>query len=342
VKLTAGAVTHDHKNLAGVHGREAMDEQLSTAVGAAFPDRSVEEVRSTGPSWNDRNRTVRLTFADGDAIYLKLAADGDGSRIARERAVIGYVDANRDVPVPTVLAADPNAHVPYLATAPVPGESLMRLWAEGDEEERAALVAAAGRTFAELHSERFERHGEVVNGGAEGLDLDTAPWTDVLISQIENTREIAPAERFPEHFDAVVDAVEANRESLNEAPAALLHGDPAHPNGFWVDEWIGFLDWEITHVGDPARELHRARRQLLGSQYFDVADRLEDVLFDAYRAEAGSLPRGFEERRAIYEAVGYLGRSAFFSKWAPDAERSEEKLAAEVAREMKRRLATVQ
>lgn len=318
-----------------------MDEQLCTAVDAAFPSRELQDVESTGPSWNDRNQTVRLTFADGDAAYLKIAADGDGSRIAREQAVIEYVDARIDVPVPAIEAADPDDRVPYLATAPIPGEGLLRLWAEGDEEDRAALIAAAGRTFARLHEERFERHGRIVGGGADGLGLNTAPWTDVLIGQIENKREIAPAERFPEHFDAVIDAVEANRDVLDHAPAALVHGDPAHPNGFRSGEKVGFLDWEIAHVGDPVRELHRARRQLLDSQYFDVTDRLKTVFLDAYRSETGSLPTGFEERRAIYEAVGYLGRTTFFSKWAPDADRPEEALAAELEREMERRLEAV-
>lgn len=315
-----------------------MEEQHSAAIGAAFPDRTVTDVETQGPSWNDRNRTVELTFADGDAAYLKLATDGEGTRIARERAVIQYVDATLDVPVPTIIAADPEYAVPYLSTAPVPGESLLRLWARGDEEERESLIAAVGRTFAELHSERFETAGRIVGGGAVELELDAGPWTDVLVGQIELKREIAPAERFPEHFDAVIEAVEANRELLDQAPVALLHGDPAHPNGFRSDEQVGFLDWEISHVGDPVRELHRVRRQLIESQYFDVADRLETVFLDAYRSQAGSLPQGFEERRAIYDAVGYLGRTTFFSKWAPDSDRPEEELAAEAAAEMERRL----
>lgn len=319
-----------------------MDEQLSTSVSAAFPDRTVAEVASTGPSWNDRNRTVRLTFADGEDVYLKLAADGNGRRIARERAVIDYIDATVGVPVPTIVATDPEYEVPYLATTAVQGENLLQMWAESDEKDRATLIAAVGRSFARLHSRRFDRHGRIVGGGTDGLEFDTGPWTDVLIDQIETQREIAPAERFPEHFDAVIGAVEANRKRLNEAPAALLHGDPAHANGFRSGETVGFLDWEMAHVGDPVRELHRARRQLLESQYFDVSDRLGTVFLDAYRQAAGSLPEGFEARRAVYEAVGYLGRTTFFTKWAPDAERPEEELAAELEAEMDRRLEGLQ
>ncbi|MFB6219989.1 MAG: phosphotransferase family protein [Halolamina sp.] len=319
-----------------------MDPQLSTALQGAFPGRKVTEVEGTGPSWNDQNRTVRLTFTDGDTTYLKFATDGNGTRIARERAVITYVGANREILVPTIVTADPAHDVPYLATAPVPCETLLGRWSDAAEDERADLIAAVGQTLAALHAERFPEHGAIVGGDETGLTLDTGTWTDVLISQIKQMQEIAPTKRFPEHFDAVIDAVEENRDLLDGTPAALLHGDPAHPNGFLVDDRIGFLDWEIAHVGDPVRELHRAQRQLLDSQYFDVADRLNLVFLDAYREAAGELPAGYEERRDIYELVGYLGRSGFFSKWAPDSERPEEELAETVETEMQRRLEAVQ
>jgi len=316
-------------------------EQVTDALQRAFPNREVTDVRSTGPSWNDLNRTVEVAFADGTTVYLKVSTTGDGERVGRERAVIDYVAEHVDVPVPTIAAADPAYHVPYLATAAVDGDGLLRRWAEGDTRQRATLMTAVGRTLATLHGERFDAHGRIVGGGADGLTVETGSWTDVLIQQIEQQREIAPAERFPACFDAVIDAVESNRERLDEAPAALLHGDPAHSNGFLAGGRAGLLDWEISHVGDPARELHRARRQLLGSQYFDAADWLDTVLLDAYRRTAGSLPDGFEARQDIYEAVGYLGRTGFFSKWAPDADRPDDELATELQAEMEKRLASV-
>lgn len=318
-----------------------MDAQTEAALRHAFPDRSVAEVGSTGPSWNDLNRTVELTFADGETVYLKISTTGDGERIARERALLDYVGANVDVPVPTVTATEPDFEVPYLATPAVEGESLIRRWGRGDTAERRDLVTAIGRTFATLHAERFDRHGRILGGDADGLERETGSWIDVLVGQIEQKRRIAPGERFPDCFDRVIDAVESNREVLDGAPAALLHGDPAHPNGFLVNGRVGLLDWEIAHVGDPARELHRMRTQLLESQYFDVADELETVLFDAYRETAGSLPDGFEKRREIYEAVGYLGKAGFFSKWAPDDERPNDEIADAVAAELERRLAVI-
>lgn len=92
-----------------------MDDQVASVLERAFPDRTVAEVGSTGPSWNDKNRTVGIEFSDGRAIYLKTTLEGDGSRIARARAVIDYVGANYEVAMPTVLASDADGQTPYLA-----------------------------------------------------------------------------------------------------------------------------------------------------------------------------------------------------------------------------------
>ena len=318
-----------------------MDSRIASALEDAFPEREVHELKSTGPSWNDSNRTVGVDFADEGTAYLKIATDGDGSRIARERAVIAYVEENSEVPVPTVLASDAGRQVPYLATAPVSGRSFLEAWTECDVDGRAALARQVGEALADVHALRFEAHGHVVGGGADGLDLETGPWTDVLIERIEDARALAASDRFDHHFDEVIAAVEANREQVDDAPAALVHGDPAQPNCFRTDDGVGLLDWEIAHVGDPARDLHRARDQQLGGFRDDGPERLVTALYDGYRENAGGLPEGFEDRRSVYEAVRFLGTSGHFEKYVDYLDESAEELAAWVRAEMERRLAEI-
>ncbi|WP_343123567.1 phosphotransferase [Haloparvum sedimenti] len=128
-----------------------MDDRVERALAAAFPDREVEAVEDPGPSWNDANRTVEVTFADDRSpgrVFLKAALDGDGSRGTRERAVTDYVRANGAVPVPEVVAADLEADVPYLATAPIAGRILHRVWHDAADERRRALAAAVGDALA--------------------------------------------------------------------------------------------------------------------------------------------------------------------------------------------------
>jgi len=312
---------------------DAGSDAVATALGEAFPERSVRRLTGVGPSWNGANETVGVAFADGGRAFCKVAVDGDGTRIAREFAVLRYVAAERPIPVPDVLAGDPDATVPYLVTAPAPGRELLDLWdelgeREDGETEREASLRRVGATLATLHAERFETHGEVVGSDADdGLALDPAPWPDVLLETIERTREIGTSERLADHYDAVIDCVEANRDRLRDAPAALLHGDVAMPNLFVADAGAGRdretaagdaiapIDWELAHVGDPARDLVRAEDQLLNGFDERGPERYAAALRAGYVERAGGLPGGFAARRPIYDVVRMLGRSGFVDQW---------------------------
>ena len=312
-----------------------MDESAASALDEAFPGRSVDRLADAGPSWNGANETVGVVFADGGRAFCKVATDGDGTRIARELAVLRYVAAERPIAVPGVLAADADADAPYLVTGPAPGRELLGVWealagaADGDGDAgREALLRRVGATLAALHAERFETHGDIVGSDAGGgLDLDRAPWPDVLLKTVERTREIGTSERLSHHYDAVVDCVAANRDRLRDAPAALLHGDVAMPNLFVADAGAGRdraaeagngiapIDWELAHVGDPARDLVRAEDQLLNGFDERGPERYAAALYAGYRDRAGGLPDGFAARRPVYEVVRMLGRSGFIDQW---------------------------
>lgn len=318
-----------------------MDERVERAIGSAFPDREVAGVETAGVSWNPGNESVRVDFADDEAAYLKVATDGDPARVVTERATLAYVAASGAVPVPTVLASAADTDVPYVATAPLSGTNLAYAWSEYDEGDRAASARAVGAALASLHAERFDRHGHVVGGSADGLELDAAPWTDVLIDTVERLRSSATSDRFPGAFDDVIAAVRANRDRLDDAPAALLHGDPAKPNTFRRDDGVGFVDWEVAHVGDPARELYRVRDQALDGVRDPAPDRIVDALHDGYRSAAGGLPPGFAERRPIYRAVRFLGTVGFFEATAEFADAPEDEFADWVDAELDRRIGPI-
>jgi aminoglycoside phosphotransferase (APT) family kinase protein len=321
--------------------REAAPERIAAAIEAAFPDRNVSDVGGTGPSWNEQNQTVRVTFENGEPAFLKVATDGDGSRVARERAVTDYVRAHTDIAVPDVLAAAPDGDPPHLATAPLGDASMRVQWDDADETGREGLAERIGRALAALHDQRFDRHGHVVGGDANGLDIETKPWTDVLLDRIELAESVAPADRFAHHYDEVADAVAANRDVLDDAPAALVHGDPAAPNAFPLESRVGFVDWELAHVGDPARELHRATDQLLAGADGDAPENLVDALRGGYRDRAGALPDGYADRKPVYDAERYLGRTGFFENWLEFADADAATLADRFEAEMERRLAVI-
>ncbi|PSQ54900.1 aminoglycoside phosphotransferase [Halobacteriales archaeon SW_8_68_21] len=374
----------------------ADSKPISMALDAAFPDRSVERLTGVGPSWNGANETVGVTFADGDRAFLKIALTDESRRIARERAVLRYVDAHRPVPVPEVLAADPDGDPAYLATAPARGRELLGVYEAASDGDRERLLRRVGGVLAALHADRFGRHGEIVGVGTEtgtaaqsdvaggdvaggstveegavesdlaerrdsatGLSVEFAPWPDGLLATIERTREIGTSERLAGHYDAVADCVRANRDLLSGAPAALLHGDVTKPNLFVTtdgsdanrtgtdeaagtrDPGIAPIDWELSHVGDPARDLVRAEDQLLNSFDSTGPDRFPAALREGYRERAGGLPAGFERRRPVYEAVRMLGRSGFVDQWATYLDEPVDELVERADRELQARLDAV-
>lgn len=320
---------------------DRVPDLLVAAVDAAFPTRTVADVGSTGPSWNEQNQTIRVSFTDDGVAFLKAATDGDGTRVARERAVIDYVQASTDIGVPNILSVAPEGNPPHLATAALGETSLRVQLDESDDTAQLSLLGRVGRALARLHDHRFDRHGAIVGGDADGLTVETAPWPDVLRDRIALARSVAPAERFAHHYDEVAAAVEANRDTLAKAPAALVHGDPAAPNTFVLPGRVGFIDWELAHVGDPARELHRATDQLLADADGNAPDEMVQALHDGYRDHAGSLPDGYAERKPIYDAERFLGRTGFFENWVEYAETDPETLAERFETEMQRRLTVI-
>ncbi|WP_424014837.1 phosphotransferase family protein [Halorubrum xinjiangense] len=348
----------------------AESRSIERALRAAFPDRTVDRVTGVGPSWNGANETVGVVFADGERAFLKVALADESDRLARERAVLGYVEEHGPLPVPEVVAADPDGDPAYLATAPAPGRGLLEVYEAASDRERERLLRRVGAALAALHADRFASHGEIVGTGAErgtaaderatdertadcgptepagsprsaGLAIEFASWTDVLLATIERTREIGTSERLADHYDAVVDCVRANRDLLDGAPAALVHGDITKPNLFVDGNAVAAIDWELSHVGDPARDLVRAEDQLLNGFDSTGPDRFAAALRDGYRERAGGLPKGFERRRPIYEVVRMLGRSGFIDQWVPYLDEPLDDLVERADAELRARLDTV-
>jgi len=101
------------------------------------------------------------------------------------------------------------------------------------------------------------------------------------------------------------------------------------------------IDWELAHVGDPARDLVRAEDQLLNG--FDSAgpERFSTALYEGYRERAGGLPPAFTERAPIYRVVRILGRSGFVDQWATYLDEPVDDLVARADAELQARLDAV-
>ena len=159
--------------------------------------------------------------------------------------------------VPEVIAADSRGDPPFVATRPLEDESLRLAWNDADCEGRAALARSLGWALAAVHETTLDWRGWIVGAGDEGDPrVDVQPWPDLLAEQIELTCDLAEPDRFDDQFDRVLAVVDRRLDELADAPAVLVHGDPARPNAVRTSEGVGLLDWELAHAGDPARNWH--------------------------------------------------------------------------------------
>ena len=243
----------------------SADRPATAAIETAFPDRRVASVERPSGSDCPGNEVLRVTFTDGEpaAAYLKVATAADGAeRIAREAALFRYLDAHGAITVPTVIAADPAANPPHLATTPLPGTRLADDLASdesgaADPDSFRPLLRRLGRALAGLHAARLDRAGWVRGDDADGLDLDTDPWPTVLRERVVEPHPVP--DRFADVPGRAADLIAEGADAVELSPdddtpePTVVHGDCHLQNVH--DDPLGVVDLESAKAGDPVYDL---------------------------------------------------------------------------------------
>lgn len=313
-------------------GREA----LQAAVSHAYPDRSPIEIAMEG-GWR-AHYTGSVRFADGETVYVKVAADGEPEPIARQVAASAYARANTEVRTPAVLAVDlePGQGVlPYIVSSPIGGTPLDSAWEGSDSTRIRALLRTVGATISAIHVADFDEPGRIVGGNADALELASAPWPEVLADHVAAQHRYMP-DRFSDAISAVRKAILEQDERLRIDEPTLVHDDP-QPDNLYVEP-TGAIDWENACVGDPALDILRAKYSYVDRPEIEQGERLWRELRDAYESACGAVPDGVDAHAEIYELVTFLRTLQTFERWAPDAPEPVPELEAWVRREFSDRL----
>ena len=309
-----------------------MSNPVERAVEKALPGRTVASIdpQTVRPG----NHTARVTFESADPVYVKTATD-TSLRLEREIAATRYAAANCDVGTPPIVAADAAGDPPYLVTEPLPGTLFNDAWL--DDGDRASLLRTVGRAIGGVHAAEFDRAGVIEGGDSTSLDLAGDDWTDVLCRTIEWRAEDWFPERFADLPERLVAVIREFDPAIEGTPT-FLHCDPSRINVHF--EPLGLLDWERAMVGDPAFGLVETSFHHLGQPDVSEDERpaLEEALHAGYREQAEDLPTGLDRNRPLYRAISQLLVPQAFEDWAPDVDRPNDELAADVREEFMDRL----
>ena len=260
--------------------KDALKSNITDIAGA--------EVTAARPlSGGDIAEVLLVELADGRRVVAKVG--GGSSGLAVEGAMLRYLAANSDLPVPEVLHASDD----LLVMSHI--EAGGRLDADAERDAAELIAALHGIT-----AERFGFDFDTVIGGLHQPN----PWTDDWITFFREqrllymAREAVNAGRLA---GAAAKRIEVLAAKLGEflpttSTPSLIHGDLWGGNVLCGRGRIaGFID-PATYYADAEIEL--AFSTLFGT--------FGEAFFSRYRELRPIAPGFFEERRALYNLYPLL------------------------------------
>lgn len=239
------------------------------------------EVARGGGGASRQGAEVTLRAASGAVQRCYLAWDaraGDPSRLpffARETAILRALSgpfAASGIKAAPLIGSYPS-HLAFLSSL-VPGNDRFAM-----AENKAALAADFVGQLAALHrfdaaDPAFAELGDASEPPSQRITANLAQWRETnLAAGADPILQIA--------LDWLARHVPEDR-----GPAVVLHGD-AGPGNFLFDgnHVAALIDWELTHLGDPAEDLAQIWVRSLIQPFVPMRDVLE-----AYAAAGGSVP----------------------------------------------------
>ncbi|GHH40668.1 phosphotransferase family protein [Lentzea cavernae] len=245
-----------------------------------------------------RNQNIAVVTDGGEKFVLRRYLRGNTCAVERDLAE----RAGRVVPVPGVVAADPDgvdAGEPVLLSRFAEGVVLDRVLTGPGPGEAEELGRRVGSVLAAIGSIRFPAPGffagsglTPVPGGSETGDLVSFAASragDLRLDSRDRAALFALAERDQRVLDAV------------EPVARLVHADfngknllVARKSGRW--EVTAVLDWEFAYSGNPLADVGNVLR-------FpdDTGPAFGAAFAEAFLADSGPVPGGWREVSAALD-----------------------------------------
>ncbi len=229
----------------------------------------------------------KITLSNSKTLVAKVGDDGSG--LAIEGMMLGYLTQNSEIPVPDVLYADDN----LLLMTWVPSEGTL---------DKSAQINAAD-LVASLHQISNSHFGfscDTVIGGLKQTNTQTKSWLDFFAKQriLNMALQGLEAGHLPKGIMARIEKCSQNLDKWLKEPdqPSLIHGDMWAGNVLANNGRIsGFIDPAI-YFADPEIEL----------AFTTLFSTFGDPFFSRYREHRQIQPGFFEERKDLYNLYPLL------------------------------------
>jgi aminoglycoside phosphotransferase (APT) family kinase protein len=279
-------------------GSAGLEPPVLAWLGRVLPGDRVVAAAPLGGGY--RNENVLVTTARGRYVLRRYPPAGgrEAARTCAVEAALAARLADTAVPVPEVIAADPDggaAGEPLLLARHVAGVLVSRAVTDrrGSAEE---LGHAAGRALAAVGSVAFERGGTFTGPdlvpSAAGLPTSLPEFVEACLRAGPAATALSPAELG--RLRALAVATEPLAASV-AAARQLVHSDyngknllAARRHGQWSISAV--LDWEFAFSGSPLVDIGnmlRLRREHPAG--------FDDGFIGGYRDAGGPLPPDWRE-----------------------------------------------
>lgn len=325
--------------------------QYDTTISNAQLTRILDSIE---PTWALRDAThvdggvhavyrLAVETEDGtETVYLKATPPEKPSTIHLDARLLTGIDANSDIPVPTVLGVvdeHDDLSAPYMLLSTMPGTARMRpeLPSVPDQKLRR-LAFQSGQYLAHLHdldavdSYGFLTHdGPPLAGGRPAADFSTVTvadpfddWRECLRTWASGTLERVEKTQFADVVPRVEPIIESRIDTLDGPfDPALARIDHSIENVLVEDgDLQAFIDWEFTIAATPAYDLANVVWSLAGGPYKFSPETTERRPLVREELLAGYSERGedirieqFQANRGCYDLLSTLRSMVHLDDW---------------------------
>lgn len=149
--------------------------QLAAIVAHALPGAQMRGAQPLG------ERSLLLALEDGRRVVLRTTAEADGwagEPVAAEATALGMLRGEIDLPLPELLAYEPEGAPigkPYALLAAIEGEPLSQAIAALNEEQRYAIGRDLGALMTRVHAHMLPAYGALPAGNQPAPPAERKP-----------------------------------------------------------------------------------------------------------------------------------------------------------------------